>query len=100
MKPMSIITFLVTALILMSAVKFVMVLAFRQNKYFAKKLVKSFFFYDGKKIVNAEELRLKKYYKSSNTVNLFFYSLVLSLLLISICISTIELIEKILFSNV
>jgi hypothetical protein len=64
MKPMSIITFLVTALILMSAVKFVMVLAFRQNKYFAKKLVKSFFFYDGKKIVNAEELRLKKYYKS------------------------------------
>ncbi|OSZ79585.1 hypothetical protein CAP35_15440 [Chitinophagaceae bacterium IBVUCB1] len=100
MKPISIITFLFTAILLMSVIKFVMVLAFRQNKYFGKKLVKSFFFYDGKKIVKAEELRLKKYYKSSNTVNLIFYSLVLSLLLISICVSTIKLFEKIAFFNV
>lgn len=70
------IAFLIGVLLL--ATKMLMVLAFRQNSYYGQKLFKSFFYYNNYKIKKTEEPRLKMYYRASNRINTFFYSIMMS----------------------
>ena len=56
-------------------IKCVMIFRYRQMNFFGKKLMRSFFFYDKNAMKEAFELRIKKYYKLSNTVNSIFYIL-------------------------